>query len=126
MRYASLEAIQERQVTIDPATFPLPEPLLVTATSSISSSRHAPHEYVERGASPRATLVLAAMARATVLIDGRSFVTPDDGRANAGPVLRHRLGFGYRAFVEKIDFETIVAESSRASPFHSLAPRRRL
>jgi len=43
------------------------------------------------GASPRATLALYHAAQALAAIRGRSFVTPDDVQALAGPVLAHRL-----------------------------------
>lgn len=49
------------------------------------------HPDVELGASPRATLHLAAMARARAAVAGRSFVSPDDIAALAGVVLPHRL-----------------------------------
>ncbi len=74
----------------------------------VTASR-APHEYVERGASPRATLALAGIARAAALLGGRSYVTPDDVRASAPDVLRHRLAFSYRLLVDKVDPEGIIA-----------------
>ena len=43
------------------------------------------------GASPRAAVHLAGAARAAALLAGRDFVTPDDVRRMALPVLRHRL-----------------------------------
>lgn len=46
---------------------------------------------IEFGASPRATLALDRCARANALLNGRDFVTPDDVRAVALPVLRHRV-----------------------------------
>ncbi len=46
---------------------------------------------VELGASPRAAVHLAAVARAEALLAGRDFVTPDDVRGAAVPVLAHRL-----------------------------------
>ena len=46
---------------------------------------------IRYGASPRASLQLAALARATALMDGRGWVTPDDVRANAVAALAHRL-----------------------------------
>lgn len=54
---------------------------------------------VRFGASPRASLHLAAMARARAFIDGRDYVLPDDVQVLASPVLAHRLvledaGFG--------------------------------
>ena len=49
------------------------------------------HTGIRYGASPRAGLHLAAMARAKALMTGRGFVIPDDVRAVAVPVLGHRL-----------------------------------
>ena len=46
---------------------------------------------VRYGASPRASLFLAAMVRARALVAARDFVLPDDVRALASPVLAHRL-----------------------------------
>jgi MoxR-like ATPase len=183
---ALLEGMQERQVTIGPQTFPLPDPFLVTATMNpldsdgtyalplaqmdrflvkilvnypsveeelgilarfggeqpalpadvasmddvrrwrsearaifietrlaryivdLVATTRAPHAYLDRGASPRATLAIAAMARARALCDGRTFVVPDDVRASAPPVLRHRLAFNYRTLTENISTESLV------------------
>ncbi|NMM94628.1 AAA family ATPase [Bifidobacterium oedipodis] len=57
------------------------------------------HDGIRYGASPRASLYLAAMARARAFIAGRDYVLPDDVSALAVPVLAHRLvlddaGFG--------------------------------
>jgi MoxR-like ATPase len=43
------------------------------------------------GAGPRATQALARASRAWAALSGRDFVTPDDVRAMASPVLEHRL-----------------------------------
>jgi MoxR-like ATPase len=43
------------------------------------------------GASPRATVALFRTARAAALLEGRAFVTPDDVKNYALPVLRHRI-----------------------------------
>ncbi len=80
------------------------------------AATRAPHEYVDRGASPRATLAIAAMARSRALCDGRSFVIPDDVRASAPAVLRHRLAFNYRTLTENVASESIVAELVAAVP----------
>ena len=56
---------------------------LVTATRRLPDLR--------LGASPRATLQLVRAARAQAALQGRGFVTPDDVRAVAVPVLAHRL-----------------------------------
>jgi MoxR-like ATPase len=49
------------------------------------------HESVLVGAGPRATQSLIMAARAYAAIGGRDFVTPDDIKAMAVPVLEHRL-----------------------------------
>jgi MoxR-like ATPase len=49
------------------------------------------HAKVVLGASPRATLSLVRAAKANAVVGGRPYVTPDDVRAVAEPVLAHRL-----------------------------------
>jgi MoxR-like ATPase len=49
------------------------------------------HPDLSLGASPRATVALYRAAQARALLAGRAFVTPDDVKAMAGPVLAHRL-----------------------------------
>src|SRR5262249_27477447 len=49
------------------------------------------HESVLVGAGPRATQALLLASRALAAISGRDFVTPDDVKAMAAPVLEHRL-----------------------------------
>ncbi len=70
-----------------------------------------PNPYVDRGASPRAALAIAALARAHALLDERNFVTPDDVRDAAPGALRHRIAFSYRAATEEIDPEAIVRDA---------------
>jgi MoxR-like ATPase len=43
------------------------------------------------GASPRAGIMLMSAAKAKALVSGRDFVTPDDVKSMAAPILRHRL-----------------------------------
>ena len=49
------------------------------------------HPDLSLGASPRASLSLTRASQATAYLEGRDFVTPDDVKACAGPVLGHRL-----------------------------------
>lgn len=49
------------------------------------------HQAIELGASPRATIALAAGARALAAVRGRDFVLPDDVKELAEPVIAHRL-----------------------------------
>ena len=65
--------------------------------------------YIEFGASPRATLALAASARAHAFLEGRGFVTPDDVKALGPDVLRHRVLLTYEAEAEGVDPEQVIA-----------------
>ena len=53
--------------------------------------------YLRHGASPRASLSLLAASRATAFLQGRAYVTPEDVKAMALDVLRHRVGLTYEA-----------------------------
>jgi MoxR-like ATPase len=65
------------------------EELLAYIVDIIRASRT--HESVLVGAGPRATQSLLLASRAFATIAGRDFVTPDDVKTMAGPVLEHRL-----------------------------------
>ena len=62
------------------------------------------------GASPRGTRALAKAAKCQALLRQRGFVTPEDVRAIAPAVLRHRIGLTYEAEAEEITSETIITE----------------
>ena len=62
------------------------------------------------GASPRAAVLLASAARARAALDGRDYVVPDDVKALATAVLRHRLLLSPAAEIEGRAVETIVAD----------------
>ncbi|HEY2896992.1 MAG TPA: MoxR family ATPase, partial [Gemmatimonadaceae bacterium] len=63
---------------------------------------------IEYGASPRATIFLAQAARAHAFLRGRGFVTPDDVKAIAPDVLRHRVLTTYEAEAEEVTSDAIV------------------
>jgi MoxR-like ATPase len=63
---------------------------------------------VEYGASPRATLCLAMAARAHAFINHRAYVTPDDIKAIAMDVMRHRVAVTYEAEAEEVTSEDVV------------------
>jgi MoxR-like ATPase len=63
---------------------------------------------IEFGASPRATLSLAQSSRAHAFLRGRAFVTPDDVKAVAPDVLRHRVLTTYEAEAEEVTSDAIV------------------
>ena len=63
---------------------------------------------VEFGASPRATIALAQASRAHAFLRGRNYVTPDDVKAIAPDVLRHRVLNTYEAEAEEVTSDDIV------------------
>jgi MoxR-like ATPase len=65
-------------------------------------------ELIGYGASPRATICLAKTARAHAFLRHRGFVTPDDVRAMAMDVLRHRVLVTYEAEAEDVTSEDVV------------------
>lgn len=73
-------------------------------------------ELIDYGASPRATLALAFLARGLALLDDRDFALPDDVRAVAPHALRHRIGFNYRLAVEGISVDRVIEALVAAVP----------
>jgi len=64
---------------------------------------------IEYGASPRASLALDKVARVNALIEGRTFVTPQDIKDVGTDVLRHRIKPTYEAEAEEIAPEQIIS-----------------
>ena len=68
-------------------------------------------QLIEVGASPRATLALGVAARAhAFLVGGRAYVTPDDVKAVARDVLRHRVAVNYEAEADGIGSDEVIAK----------------
>jgi MoxR-like ATPase len=67
-------------------------------------------EFIAYGASPRASIYLAKTARAHAFLQQRGYVTPDDVRAMAMDVLRHRVLLTYEAEAEEVTPEEVVAQ----------------
>lgn len=68
------------------------------------------HAELSVGASPRAAVMLANAARARAALQGRDYAIPDDVKALAVPVLRHRLTLSPAAEIEGRNVEELVAE----------------
>ncbi len=81
---------------------------IVAATRNPEEYRLDIASFIEFGASPRATIFLAQAARATALLAGRSYVTPQDIKDISLDVLRHRLMLTYEAEAEEIDSDTLI------------------
>lgn len=96
-------------------TITVRQELLSYIVDIVRGTRH--HDAVLVGAGPRATQALLLASRANAAIDGRDFVTPDDVKTLATPVLEHRLilrpeyeieGVSVSEVVEKIVMEIAV------------------
>jgi MoxR-like ATPase len=74
------------------------------------------HPQVRLGCSPRGSLMLFRAAQARALLAGRGFVVPEDVKAQAVPVLAHRLGLETKARYTCVSKEDLVREILDAVP----------
>ncbi|MCC6359723.1 MAG: AAA family ATPase [Phycisphaerales bacterium] len=81
---------------------------LVHATRRPKERKLQVAEWIEYGASPRATIYLALGARAIAFLSGRGYVTPQDVKDIAPDVLRHRVIVSYEAEAEEKTSDDIV------------------
>ena len=65
-------------------------------------------DFIEYGASPRATIYLNLAAKAHAFLRHRGFVTPEDVKAVGFDVLRHRISLTYEAEAEELTPEKII------------------
>ncbi|MFK8115070.1 MAG: AAA family ATPase [Rubripirellula sp.] len=83
---------------------------LVMATRSPAAYNLPLQDLIQFGASPRATINLTLAAKANAFLEGRGYVTPQDVKAIAMDVLRHRVIVTYEAEAEEITSENMVAQ----------------
>jgi MoxR-like ATPase len=65
---------------------------------------------IEYGASPRASLGLTVAAKARAFLNGRGFATPEDVKALARDVMRHRLILTYEAEAQNITTDQVILQ----------------
>jgi MoxR-like ATPase len=65
-------------------------------------------EFIEFGASPRATIFLAVASKAYAFLKGRGYVTPQDVKSIGMDVLRHRVIITYEAEAEEMTAEKVI------------------
>ena len=87
---------------------------LVLATRNRGSGQLG--EWLDFGASPRATIALDRCARALAWLNGKDFVTPDDIRAVAHDVLRHRLIRSFEAEANGITVNQVIDQLLQQVP----------
>ncbi|MBM68393.1 MAG: AAA family ATPase [Haliea sp.] len=83
---------------------------LVVATRQAAAYDERLGNWVEYGASPRATIALDRCARAHAWLRGRDYVSPDDVQAIAADVLRHRLILSFEAEANGITPDHVIDE----------------
>ena len=83
---------------------------LIIATRA--PEQHAPElaNYIEYGASPRATIALDRCARAHAWLDNRDYVTPSDIQAILPEILRHRIILSSQAEAEGISTNDVITK----------------
>jgi len=86
---------------------PMVEEVVDYVVSLVRATREAAD--LETGASPRAASMLAGAARARAALDGRDYVIPDDVKALAAPVLRHRVTLAPAAEIEGRPVESVIS-----------------
>ena len=82
--------------------------LVVATRDPAGIKRNDLANFVTVGASPRASIGLAQAAKAHAFIEGRAYVTPEDVKAVAMEVMRHRIILSYEAEAEEVSAETVV------------------
>jgi MoxR-like ATPase len=81
---------------------------LVCATREPDAYKIAVKEFIQLGASPRATIALTLAAKAYAFLKGRGYVTPQDVKSIGMDVLRHRVAITYEAEAEEKTSEIII------------------
>ncbi|MBA6411987.1 MoxR family ATPase [Parahaliea sp. F7430] len=89
---------------------------LVVATRDPSAYSSQLAEWLEYGASPRATIALDRCARAHAWLKGQDFVSPDDVQAVAADVLRHRLILSFEAEANGVTSDQVIRELTALVP----------
>ncbi len=81
------------------------------------------NDYVSWGAGPRASQYLILGAKVRAMLHGRAYVSTDDVRAVAGPVLRHRIITNFNAEADGVSADEIVRRLASVIPTDSTKAR---
>jgi len=65
-------------------------------------------EYINLGSSTRGTIAFMECSKAVALLNGRTYVTPDDVKSLRYSILRHRISLNFSAFADNITVEEII------------------
>jgi MoxR-like ATPase len=89
---------------------------VVFATRQPEKHRLDIKNFIQFGASPRATIYLTLAAKAWALLQGRTYVTPEDVKSIGPDVLRHRIILTYEAEAQAVTTDAIIKKVFNAVP----------
>ena len=89
---------------------------IVEATRNTDKYKLKYGRYLDYGASPRASIGLFVAAKADAFMKGKDFVTPQNVKNIALPILRHRLLLNYEAQAEGITTDQVIEELLKRVP----------
>jgi MoxR-like ATPase len=78
-------------------------------TENVKTDAESVYRYVSFGASPRASIALFRCSRILAMFEGRNYVSPEDVKNSALPVLRHRIVLSYEAEAEGMDADAVIS-----------------
>lgn len=104
-----LKAMQQEAM----ATY-IQDSMFAYITTLVSATRQ--QNYLETGASPRATIALVKMAKAMAWLHGQDYVSPAEVGEIFYDVVNHRISLNTRARREKVSGEQILAEILKVTP----------
>jgi MoxR-like ATPase len=81
---------------------------IVSATREKDRKNYGFTRFIDYGASPRASIALYRLSRVKALFEGRGFVLPEDVKAVAFEVLRHRIVLSYEAEAEEMNADDVI------------------
>ncbi len=84
--------------------------VFATRTPGVYRNLKELENYIDFGASPRASICLAKAAKAHAYLENRNYVIPDDIKAISKDVLRHRIILSYEAEAEQFDSDMIISK----------------
>lgn len=89
---------------------------LIMATRNPANYGDDMAQWIQYGASPRASIALDRCSRAHAWLNDRDYVAPDDVQAIAHDVLRHRIVVSYEAEADGMNADTIISELLKRVP----------
>ncbi|OIP54343.1 ATPase [Candidatus Gracilibacteria bacterium CG2_30_37_12] len=106
----SIQQIITEQVHVDEKIYEYVANIVLATRNSRQFGYIKGEDYIDFGASPRASIALIKTAKVLAVFDGRSYVTPEDIQSVVYDVLRHRIGRTFEAIGQDIGVDQIIRE----------------